>query len=138
MVHVLDSCDLHPAQCLGCLFGQKEGIFLGGKNVFLVEIFLFFLFFRKFAKFSMPKHGKRNHDLDVECKVTRCISAILDIYFSFISIKFGKKTFFSYFNFYFYIYSCMVNQSSTITTLGRKDGQALVLSYIGYLTDNND
>jgi len=26
-------CDLHPAQCLGCLFGQKEGIFLGEKNV---------------------------------------------------------------------------------------------------------
>jgi hypothetical protein len=64
---VLDNCDLHPAQCLGCLFGPKEGIFLGEKNVFLVENFLFF-YFIKFAKFSMPKHGKRNHDLDVECK----------------------------------------------------------------------
>jgi hypothetical protein len=31
---VLDNCDLHPASCLGCLFGQKEGIFLG-KKMFL-------------------------------------------------------------------------------------------------------
>jgi len=56
---VLDDCDLHPAQCLGCLFGQKEGIFLGGKECFSISKFSFFLFFRKFAKFSMPKHGKK-------------------------------------------------------------------------------
>jgi hypothetical protein len=31
---VLDNCDLHLAQCLGCLFGQTEGIFWGEKNVF--------------------------------------------------------------------------------------------------------
>jgi hypothetical protein len=64
---VLDNCDLLPAQRLGCLFGQNEGTFFGKNNVFVVKIFLFFSF-RKFAKFSMPKHGKRNHDLDVECK----------------------------------------------------------------------
>jgi hypothetical protein len=54
----------------GLLVWTKRRDFFGGrKNVFLVEIFsLFFLLFRKFAKISMPKHGKRNHDLDVECK----------------------------------------------------------------------
>jgi hypothetical protein len=55
----------------GLLVWTKRSHFFGGeKNVFLVEILLFFfpLIFRKFAKFSMPtKHGKRNHDLDVEC-----------------------------------------------------------------------
>jgi hypothetical protein len=50
------------------LFGQKEGIFLGENNVFYLQFFALFLLFRKFGKFSMPKHGKRNHDLDVECK----------------------------------------------------------------------
>jgi hypothetical protein len=95
---VLDNCDLHPAQGLGCLFGQKEGIFLGGKNVFLVEILLLF-FSRKFAKFSMPKHGKRNYDLDVECKSQGVFLEFWIFYFSFISIKFGKKNLFSYFNF---------------------------------------
>jgi hypothetical protein len=39
---VLDNCDFHPAHCLGCLFGQKEGILLGGKSFFLVEILLLF------------------------------------------------------------------------------------------------
>jgi hypothetical protein len=64
---VLDNCDLHPAQCLGCLFGQKEGIFLGENNVFYLKFCSFFLFFRKFAKFSR----KRNHVHDVECKSKR-------------------------------------------------------------------
>jgi hypothetical protein len=36
-----DNCDLHPDQCFGCLFGQKEGIFWG-KNVFIVESLIFF------------------------------------------------------------------------------------------------
>jgi hypothetical protein len=33
-----------------------------------LKVFTFFFVFQKFSKFSMPKHGKRNHDLDVECK----------------------------------------------------------------------
>jgi len=38
---VLDNCDLHPAQCLGCL----KGFVFGEKNVFVVENLL--LFFQK-------------------------------------------------------------------------------------------
>jgi len=38
---VLDNCDLHLAQCLGCVFGQKERIFLREKNVFLVDFFVY-------------------------------------------------------------------------------------------------
>jgi hypothetical protein len=42
---VLDNCDLHPAQCLGCLFGQKIWVFFWGKiNVFVVEILFYFIF----------------------------------------------------------------------------------------------
>jgi hypothetical protein len=57
---VLDNFYLHPDQCFGCFFGQKEGIFLG-KFYFSSENF-------ELAKFSIPQTGKTNHDLDVECK----------------------------------------------------------------------
>jgi hypothetical protein len=33
---VLDNCGLHPENCFGCSFGQKEAIFFE-KKVFLVE-----------------------------------------------------------------------------------------------------
>ncbi len=33
---VLENFNLHPDQCFGCFFGQKEGIFLG--IFFLVKI----------------------------------------------------------------------------------------------------
>ncbi len=36
-----DNCDLHPDQCFGCFFGQKEVIFWE-KNVFLVESLIIF------------------------------------------------------------------------------------------------
>ncbi len=52
---------------VSCL-DTKKGFFWGKKMFFQLKIFSFILFFRKFAKFSMRKHGKRNHDLDVECK----------------------------------------------------------------------
>jgi hypothetical protein len=56
---VLDNCDLQPAQCLGCLFGQKEGIFLGENNVFLVEKFLFFFVFHKICQIFNAKTWKK-------------------------------------------------------------------------------
>jgi hypothetical protein len=63
---VLDNCYILLGVWV-CLFGgQKEGIFFFGGG-FVVEILLF-ISFRKFTKFSMPKHGKRNHDLDIEYK----------------------------------------------------------------------
>jgi hypothetical protein len=54
---VLDNCDLHPAQCLGCLFGQTEGIFFGKKNVFVVEILL--SFFQKSQQIFNAKTWKK-------------------------------------------------------------------------------
>jgi len=56
-----DNCDLHPLQCFGCFFGQKEGIFWG-KTVFLVGNL------SKLTKFLKKKNGKRNPDPDIECK----------------------------------------------------------------------
>ncbi len=56
---VLDNCDLHPAQRLGCLFGHKEGIFLGEKNVFLVENFLLFSVFQKICQIFNAKTWKK-------------------------------------------------------------------------------
>jgi hypothetical protein len=56
---VLDNCDLHPAQCLGCLFGQKIWVFFWGKiNVFVVEILLFFVF-QKFCQIFNAKTWKK-------------------------------------------------------------------------------
>jgi hypothetical protein len=57
---ILENFNLHPGQCFGCFFGQKEGIFLGN-FCFSSEKF-------ELAKFSIPQTGKRNPDLDVECK----------------------------------------------------------------------
>jgi len=57
-LNVLDNCDLHPAQCLGCLFGQNEGIFWGAKNVFLVKKFLFVFVFQKIFQIFNAKVWK--------------------------------------------------------------------------------
>jgi hypothetical protein len=56
----LDNFNLHPDQGFGCFFGQKEGIFLG--------IYYFSSENFELVKFSIPQTGKRNPDLDVECK----------------------------------------------------------------------
>jgi hypothetical protein len=134
---VLDNCDLHHAQYLDYLFGQKEGIFLVEKNVFLVEILPFFRFPEKLPNFQCQNMEKETMILMLNAshKVYFCNFGYL-LFFHFNKVC--KKTFFSYFNFYFFIYSGMVNQSNTIAPLGRKDGQAWFLSHIGYLTDNND
>jgi hypothetical protein len=122
---VLDNCDLHPAQCLGCLFGQRRD-FLGGNECFSISKFsFFFLFFRKFDKFSMPKHGKRNHDLDVECK-SQGIFLQLDIYFSFISTKIGKKPFFPTSSFTFLV---IVAWSISLVLLPHLEGRMDMLGF---------
>jgi len=54
---VLDNCNLHLAQCLGCLFGQKEGIFWGEK-CFLIEILLFFCFSENLPNFQCQNMEK--------------------------------------------------------------------------------
>jgi hypothetical protein len=100
-------------------FDTKKGFFLWERNVFLVENFAFFLFFRKFAKFSMPKHGKRNHDLDVECKSQ---GVFLQFWmFTFLSFQ-GRNTFFpnSIFTFIF-IVAWSINQVLLPHLEGRMD-----------------
>jgi hypothetical protein len=103
------------------------------KNVFLVENFAFFLYFRKFAKFSMPKHGKRNHDLDVECKSQ---GVFLQFWmFTFLSFQ-GRNIFFLLQ--FLLLYLLWHGQSIKYSCPTWKEGwTSLVLSHIGYLTDNN-
>jgi len=60
--------------------------------------------------------------LNVSQKVYFCNFGYL--LFFHLNKVWSKKAFFSYFKFYFFICSGMVNQSSTIAPLGRKDGQA--------------
>jgi hypothetical protein len=60
---------------------------------------LFFFVFHKICQIFNAKIWRKKPWSWCWMEVTRCISAILDIYFSFISIKFGKKNLFSYFNF---------------------------------------
>ncbi len=108
-----------------CLFGgQKEGIcFLGGG--FVVEILLF-ISFRKFTKFSMPKPmGKETMILilNISHKVYFCNFGYL-LFFHYNKVWW--KNLFSYFNFYFFICSGMVNHSSTIAPLGKEGWTSLV------------
>jgi hypothetical protein len=56
---VLDNCDLQLAPCLGCLFGQKEGIFLGEKKSFSVESFYFFFCFSEIFQIFNAKTWKK-------------------------------------------------------------------------------
>ncbi len=51
----------------GLLVWTKRRDVFGGKNVLLVEIFLFFVF-QNICQIFNAKTWKRNHDLDVECK----------------------------------------------------------------------
>jgi len=108
-----------PSVWVACL-DKKKGFFWG-KNMFFSWNFAFFGFSRSFAKFSMPKRGKRNHDLDVECK-SQGVFLQFWIFTSFISIKFGKKTFFPTSNFTFlFVVAWSINQVLLPNLEGRMD-----------------